>query len=225
MKMTAEIISDDIANVVRVQVEDTKGQVTNTVVSFEDYVECLTASSLDLDEMVLLGRLPWGYYNGAVHRNRMDTFRVVIIVPAERRMFNYIDEVYENIPYPSLAFEFRAVKGNITHSKCYALADEYPTDDSILYHYPFGNVYDDARICWGSNHLKRVASMKDVDQFIPLFFGSQTNNDLFGRGSFSLDAPEYVSSQRALLETLKDMEKFPVDILAKAGPRLGNLLQ
>lgn len=217
-------IKDDVADVVRLQVKDDDGKVTSKVITFSEYINLLYESQEATSALQRIGRLPHGYFDGAIHPTQDKTFRCVIVLPRTQMPVVYQGTEYI-VPFPSLVFFFVVDTGRITDSKLWALKDENPSENSMLYAYPFGNVYDTGQICWGSNQLPDVTCMKDLDAVVSLFFGSSTNDDLFNpQRRFVGNAPEYVLSQRALFETLKGMETFPTEILAEENQLLGDLL-
>ena len=50
---------------------------------------------------------------------------------------------------------------------------------SRLCYYPFGNVYDNGKICWGNTVFPKMTSIKDAEKLIQAFFDAETNNDLY----------------------------------------------
>lgn len=218
-------IKDDVADVVRLQIIDNQGKVTAKVITFQEYIHLLYESQETTNAMQRIGQLPNGYFDGAIHPTQEKTFRCVIVLPATQIPITYQNSEYV-IPFPSLVFYFEVESGRITGSRVWALTDERPNERSMLYAYPFGNVYKDARICWGGNSLPELSTMKELDGVISLFFGSPTNDDLFNAtDKFSTDAPEYVLTQRALFETLKGMETFPKQILREEEHFLGEIME
>ena len=90
---------------------------------------------------------------------------------------------------------------------------------SRLCYYPFGNVYDNGKICWGNTVFEN-----DFDQRCgeadPGIFDAETNNDLYQNRI--AEHPEF-KEQSGLLETLKEMEVFPQKWLKENGNQLSNL--
>lgn len=91
---------------------------------------------------------------------------------------------------------------------------------SRLCYYPFGNVYDNGKICWGNTVFPKMTSIKDAEKLIQAFFDAETNNDLYQNRI--AEHPEF-KEQSGLLETLKEMEVFPQKWLKENGNQLSNL--
>jgi len=146
-----------------------------------------------------LGQLPDGYVDALYVDS--ENFKVCIEVPAGIRNITYYGDVFF-IPFPALLFRLTVSKGKIVSSKVVAELNGY------CYCYPFGNVYTDGRICWGSTALPKITCLSDVNQVIQLFFGSETNNDLYSAGRNVPNKKQYVN-QRGLFEFLEKKLKFP----------------
>lgn len=208
-------IKDDVADVVHVQATSDSGETVKKILPMKKYIELLTDSMEDSHKMVAIGQIPNGYYDGKIHPYEPDTFSVTIALPKGLQQIVYGTSSY-SVPVPGLVFVIEVKKQRIIKSVVYAYKGEL-TEDSPLYHYPFGNVYCNGKICWGGNSLPKCNVMKDVDKVIALFFGSPTNDDLYSPESNFLDPPEYVLSQRAFLEFLKGKDEFPENILMETG--------
>ena len=75
----------------------------------------------------------------------------------------YLFGVPKQVVFPDLAFLFKVREGMVSASFCFALKrDESGMigPASRLCYYPFGNVYDNGKICWG----KYGISENDFDQ-------------------------------------------------------------
>ena len=125
--------------------------------------------------------------------------------------------------FPDLAFLFKVREGMVSASFCFALKrDESGMigPASRLCYYPFGNVYDNGKICWGNTVFPKMTSIKDAEKLIQSFFDAETNNDLYQNRI--VEHPEF-KEQSGLLETLKEMEVFPQKWLKENGNQLSNL--
>lgn len=203
MKITAVFEgSNEMLNEVSVHITDEKGIETRKVLHMSEFLgileDCATGS-----EMLHIGELPEGFYDGAISQEET-TFRLAVLVPAGVRPLNYFGDMYM-VPFPALMFTFVVTGGSITRSKVFALDTDVPNDKSVVYHYPYGNVYGEGKICWGTNHLERISKKKDINSVVALFFGSETNNDLFRTGKYP--------TQRMLLEEMKTAKTFPRECL------------
>ena len=108
-------------------------------------------------DMAPIGEIPFGYYNDAVdiNNNKLKA-DIVTVLPASMQMMQYENTQYD-VCVPSLVFSFHVDKGRLEKTRVFVLKDEKPTKDSVLYRYPFGSVYDDGKVCWGSNIFPGMA--------------------------------------------------------------------
>ena len=166
---------------------------------FIDYLK----NSLEEAEYTRIGALPYGYYEGAL--GKAGNNKVVLVIPAGVREMSYFDEDI-TVPYPELVFFLKTDSSNLVQSHVMAKVGDK------LYHYPYGNVYADAHICWGRNQIKDIRNMVDFNMIPQLFFGSGTNNDLYSAGTNVIKKPEFVY-QRGLLETVSKLDTFPEEYL------------
>lgn len=81
-------------------------------------------------------------------------------------------------------------------------------DATPIYRAPFPNVYDDGRICWGSNRVPRMASPVAAAAVWRDFFATPFNEHL--------DSGKITSQETKLIEVLKSLEgrkRFPARLL------------
>lgn len=221
MKIVAEM-SDQIGDNVKVTMIDEDGVAEERRISFMDFRAVMNAS-IHVEDIVHIGELPEGFFDGSKSRTVDSTYRALIEVPAQKRPMMYFEDVYM-VPFPTLAFLFKVDAGNLTESYCFAVKDKKISRESRLFRYPYGNVYDSGKICWGNNFLGKILQMKGLDRVIQLFFGSETNDDLW----VSCDREIY-PTQRVFIEALKDREVFPEEYLFsennKGTETVGKLLE
>lgn len=220
MEMTARF-TDKLSNEVKVQVFHDDGECISKSIYFRDFVKLLSKSMVDEGGSgnLRLGKLPKGYYDGSIDPFKPDTFSCIVTRPAQVLPLQYYDSVFR-VPYPALVFAFHSEGGNITASRCFAVLDENVKDDTALYHYPFGNVYEeDGHICWGNINLSEFDTLKSIDRLVALFNGSESNSDLY-RG--------YNSGFKALRSMLEELQKrtaFPAEWLAETGQTVGDVVR
>lgn len=204
---------NDISSQVKVVIKDEAGLCMQKSISFIKFKEALESAG-KISSITPIGKLPKGYYNGGIG-DSSNTFRVLIFMPPEERGILLFEKEYV-VPMPGIVFAFEVNKGRINRSACFAVADEQLTDNSKLFHYPFGNVYSDGKICWGTNALPKINSMELIERAVMLFFASGTNNDLWrpiGR----------YKTQESLLKGLCKRKSFPVKILIPVGRNVKDL--
>jgi hypothetical protein len=198
-------------------------RVSKQRLAFNDFMGVMQ-DSLSTENKLRIGKLPNGFYDGNIDGDGRG-FQCLIVIPEDIKTFIYYDKTYI-IPFPTLAFNVVVRNGVLKHSEIYALASGQVTDKSELCNYPFGNVYHDAKICWGSNCIKGIKTFRDVEMVVSTFFGSSTNDDMWRNGhsvEVSKDDPRCM--QRGLLESLQNKTSFPKNILVKSNCKLGEVLK
>lgn len=126
----------------------------------------------------------------------LSKFAAAILVCAERRRIVYFNDVFE-VPHPDLIFFFKVKNRKVLDSRVFAVKSELIEKDAELCCFPFGNVYSDGTICWGSNTLPDIDKPLKLEQLPYLFFDSPYNGDLY-RG------------EKPFRMYLKELEKMPV---------------
>lgn len=179
-------------------------EVSSIVAAFEKTVRNQQAS-------IRLGRLPIGFYDGIIGEENNQLFaKVLIILPKSRQMMQYEKTRYD-ICVPSLVFYFSIVKSRIQTTRVFALKDEKPNEQSPLFVYPFGNAnISSGTVCWGSNYLKDILHLKDLEEPVALFIQSECNEDHYrmGESCSLLNTP-----LRGVFEMLKEKDYFPEELL------------
>lgn len=216
--MKLKSLIDSEGQYVTLQVESDDGEVKKKVISFRTYVEYINSIATE-NNGIRLGRMPRGFFDGSIVDNK--NYKVVVVIPKQRTPLFYSDTHFE-VPYPDLAFFYQVEKGKVTYSKVFAL--KTVTEESMLYHYPYTNVYDDGRICWGCNHLPECNSLADVDMLTSLFFSAKCNDDLFTPRKMLRNCDMYTGNVRAYLQKVSENDAFPEEFLLETGKTLGDLL-
>lgn len=134
----------------------------------------LIRSSLknEVIKQIYSGPLPKGtVFYGHLNRENICEEIVVIHRPACVRTYNHFGRCDE-VGYPALLFGFRVACKKIVSSYLVAVTDEVILDSSIIYHFPYANIYSDGRICWGNyktpniNHLAELNYQPEAFYFI-----------------------------------------------------------
>lgn len=164
-----------------------------------------------------IGQLPEFFYDGYVNESG---FEAVFVLPEAIRPYIFQDGAY-TIPFPTLVMHFKVSGGKLRKSSVFAVLDKEVGENTLLYHYPFANVYEDGRICWGDNALPNgMQCIKDLEKLLVLFLNAPNNTDLWRR--------EYLNMKytviREALEELKDRVNFPNELLCPMGMTVGSLL-
>lgn len=209
-----------------VMITGAEGKKTSRIVSIESVIMALRNSTVMQRVNVAVGEIPFGYYDAQVSEEQGKFCAdMVAVLPAGKQMMQYEETLYD-VSIPSLVFQFSVTRERITMTKVYAMKDEVPTDQSCLYRYPFGNVSTAGQVCWGTNKLPAIRSLKGLEEAMMLFIQSPCNSDYF-KGKEYCNHAEI--SLRELFEKLKDEESYPEDYLValkqgKKNMTLGDLV-
>lgn len=174
-------------------------------VFLKNFIRILTNAAYDETAGVVLGRMPYGYYNACVNDIG---FSVIVSVPAKVAPFQYFDSVYL-IPFPRLVFYFTYENGAMRQTCCFAAKDDVLSKDTELFHYPFSNVHGDGEICFGRNQVPKCKTLSDVDDVVRMFYTAPSNNDLWQTGYCKDKYP----ALRVFLDSLNGKETFPIELL------------
>jgi hypothetical protein len=130
---------------------------------------------------------------------------------------------YPHFPLPRLVFSFHLDdEGKVSGSRIGVVADEAPSPDTVMYHYPFSNVSEDTgSLCVGSNTMPIYKKLHKAVN-LPAFLLSIPNNMDRYYSTHNKLGLDY----RALMEHLKDKEPayYYSDILIPNGKTLGNFI-
>ena len=141
------------------------------------------------------------------------------MLPASMQIMQYENTQYD-VCVPSLVFSFHVDKGRLEKTRVFVLKDDKPTGNSVLYRYPFGNVYDDGRVCWGSNVFPDILEIKRLEMVMTLFIQSPCNSDLY-------QSEKCIGVKgvplRELFEQLHNKQDFPEEYLMPIKKQRGNM--
>lgn len=195
-------------------VTKTDGQQIRKKGRIDQFIGILQSSS-DSCKFRRIGKYPEGLIDFAIGE-QPGTFKAVFLVPESVRILSFFgDELL--VPFPETVFFMTSVNGRIVDSKVHAKHGEN------LCHYPFGNVYDDGKICWGQNKLPNILHLEDMKKVPALFFGGDTNNDLYRPGKNVIKKKEF-TMQRGLVNALLPLEVFPKDWLVSCHKTMSSMV-
>ena len=219
IKIISETVFDKLGNcLMKVRYEE-GGAVSEKVLPLDKYLALLgDATFMKSSDMFQIGRLPKGYFDAKVSSSDPSTFDAVLVFKAQKRAMKFANKHWV-VPFPALAFKFKVQAGVVTDGYCFGMASDVPDEDSILYRYPFGNVSDIGRICYGNIRLDKMTSIMDVTAAVDEFFTGETNNDYFA----GKNVVPY--TQAEMLEKLKKLDEFPLEWLRQETQALGDLLK
>lgn len=205
-----------------VQVVNDDHSVVKKLLKHADYIRTLMGTEAK-SEMISIGQLPRGYYDGRMSATEQKDYECIIVVPQGVRPVELYEETFM-VPFPITVFKLGARNGKLCVSYVYAASDEVVTDQSRLSYFPFSNVYEDGKICWGQNTLPNINAMRDFDLVTGLFFGSPANTDLYYPSQhLSKDAPIETNTLKEFLGYLDGKDEFPAEILKECGKKISSL--
>lgn len=142
--------------------------------------------------------------------------------PERRAYICYGDKEYMDFPIPRLVFGVSLLyTGRVGDCTLGVIADETPTPDTPMFHYPFSNVFDGFRVCTGNNVLPRYRNRAKLVNFPSYLLGIPDNDDYYDRSCNRKGL-----GHAELLEYLKDKEPahYYSDILVPNGKTLGDFM-
>lgn len=110
---------------------------------------------------------------------------VVMEYQTVNRPFKYYKTVFPAIPFPTLLFRFTVTEERLTDAQVGVNTNTLLRDKSIVYHYPYSNVYPDGKICFGSNVLPKIKKLTDLSMVPELFLSGIQNDDLYATANDS----------------------------------------
>lgn len=162
----------------------------------------------DSEDMKQILRLPDSVICAAQDVNRVDTFDAVLFFPAEKRLFSLFGEI-SRIPFPGIVAKVGVRNGVRTEALVFATDTNSITDNSPLYLYPFGNVSDVGKPCFGNISTGELKDATYAPLIMELFFAGDTNNDYWS----PIRVNHAAKTQRELVENLKKLETYPSEWL------------
>ena len=116
---------------------------------------------------------------------------------------SYHGTVYVDFPLPRLVFSVRYMPDccKIGDTRLAVVKDEHLTPDTVIYNYPFSNVYKNHQICLGNNALPIYKDPTRIHTLMRLILSFPNNDDMFSEKNNKLGM-----GYRDLLEHLKDKD-------------------
>ena len=113
------------------------------------------------------------------------------------------------------------LRADMTYGETEYPNDEKPSPSTLMYHYPFSNVYEDSRVCTGNNVLPRYKKQTALVNFPRYLLGIPDNDDMF-----SPERNKLKLGHKELMEHLKDKDPayYYTDILIPNGKTLADFI-
>ena len=134
----------------------------------------------------------------------------------------------DSVPFPHLLFHFRVAQYKVVNSHIFALKKSLKNLGDQLYIFPYGNVYTNGNVCWGSAlKSKKINNPMNVVDVIARFLDSQYNADLFDSHVINVKKLEDFGNNLSFWKFVEYMKKrkiFPVEALNHADVQLSSIL-
>lgn len=185
-------------------------------VSAEIFISLLDGNLRETEKYVSIPKLASNIYSVKISSIDKSSFDCLCVYKAEKRAFAIAGQFFR-LPYPALLMVLKVRKGARNEMSMFALNTDSPTDDSELYLYPFGNVYEDGKVCMGNIVSKTIRSIQDVDFIFDDFISGITNEHLY-RMQNNLGL-----TQLELVKYIEHMDSYPVELLKPANKNISSL--
>lgn len=179
---------------------------TKKYLEMED-VRDIFMSNLSLDT----GLLP----KGCQYYLRQDG-KTIVIIEQEPRIRRILYRrggaiTQYDVPTPNTIFGLLFEGGTLRNSYCAVSKFPITTLNTEVFRFPLGNVYQDARICWGNAQIAAIRNIAEASEIPSIFFEAPFNGDL------SSDANSFSNDLKTFLVDLNGKEHFPFGTLVTCG--------
>jgi hypothetical protein len=130
------------------------------------------------------------------------------------------------IPFPTCLFVFRVNGQKVRDSRAYSLRGSASREIDTVCRFPFGNTYNDGRICWGGNKLPAINNPVALVSVVATFYDAPFNGDLYD--SQTIRRPlddDKVNDFWSMLVYLNGKEIFPQEMLRDLKIQLSRLMR
>lgn len=179
-------------NIMDLRCEYECGRIEKKRIAMSDFYSLFKATAENDEEALYVRhrefKLPRECYDYAYNMNDWTTFRVAFIIPEERWMpFCYKNKLLGEeetrtylVPMPEILLCADIVKGRLKEAYVFALLrnPEQSDGQAELVHYPYANVYENGRICFGQNYFEAL-TLSNSFEICKRFFCGINNNDLY----------------------------------------------
>jgi hypothetical protein len=149
----------------------------------------------------------------------------------------YILREHLDVPIPGCLMQVTTVNEkssnkSISQTYFHCYTDPVLSRNTELYRFPFGNVFSDGRICWGSVVLPKLAELYQLGALPELFLNTTFNGhiDTGIFNPFSKEVGDVTVTINRGIQLAKHLATtqaatFPNDVLRKAGYTLGEFIK
>ena len=139
-----------------------------------------------------------------------NVWTVVIDCVNIKRDINFGSLSLKSVPFPDMLFvltvEVDSNSFKVIDERCYCHIEPIIKEETMLYLFPFGNIFSDQRICWGD--YSKIGKVKNLNQLIgipELFLSSGFNSHIYS--ALKTEAPIDASSVGNFFKTLEEYSK------------------
>ena len=161
------------------------GSQIQKTIKFSDYQRLIKSGIEEVKELYReVPSLPKYYYKGGITTEN-DTFWVSFFIPKSNHQMGFAaTNEFLYVPYPNLFFLLEVKKGTVIKKCVYAVADDIPNDNSLLFLYPYGNVSAEGSICMG-NCITKLENLSMSNTFVDAFFLGKDAGHYYQRGKWA----------------------------------------
>lgn len=218
-KMTITLNADNTD--ATVSIVHPNGRVTEKCISVEDLMAALAQR-----HTLSTGILP---SNTRFFKGDPNNYTIVIEAPAKVRRFLLQSNTqrYEQgedyqprelmVPFPNCLFCFYVNRRRIQNTIVLSMPTRLGSETDTLNRFPFGNTYDDGRVCWGQVRLPDITTPMSLVGVVASFFDAPFNGDLTDSDPFRVPSGVNVSNFWELVNHLEGATSFPQNMLRSAG--------
>ena len=130
------------------------------------------------------------------------------------------------IPFPTCLFVFYVKGIKIRNTRVFSLRSPLSRSNDVMSRFPFGNTYQDGKVCWGSAKLPSISNPMMLVSCIATFYDAPFNGDLFDRQTFNRPLDTDIASDFwSLLAYLNGKGTFPQEMLRDLRVNLNNIMR
>lgn len=212
-----------------VTLKHSNGTVVEKCISVEDLMSQLAAR-----HSMSTGILP---PNTRFFKGDHNHYVIVLESPAKLRTFSIYSGAIASsqanyqprkltIPFPNCVLVCKVSNKRIRNVWVFSSVNKISTLNDGLCCFPFGNIYEDGHVCWGSgNTLPEINSPLDLVAVSALFFDSPFNGDLTHRKLFNSPTDVLINNFWELVNYLDGKTFFPPAMLYSASKSLNSVIQ
>lgn len=205
---------------------DDHGIKQKKIITTETLCELFEKSTKREKKEISIGKVPRGYLATKYQIQDYPKLKskTAIFLKEDIRRIIYKTNVYE-IPIPNLLMIHSVIENGCVSTQLFCLEKNMNLDKvgmllekntlPKLYLWPFANVDKEfGKVCYGSNAIRKIEKLSDLDILPILFFDSPMNDDYYGKSRTVLEK----SKLHELLDFLNGQKEFPYEILKEYCP-------